>query len=311
MRRVPVALAFVALVLSFPALAGASELIARDVDDVGLRVNRAGDALVTFTKKNGKRIRVIASGAVDAVHPNAKGRQVRFVLDYSGGWKTRGKAAWKRFVDRCRSYDGPDLPWLVAACKAPDGSYWVLQRWQRTLPFHGRAPSNRFHHTWELRLSHFTGELARLEVWHDWMHTPRFHELFGRLTYRGVPVHGFPKKRFPKADQSFARRVYADTFNSGYGSGWWRADVLRTHHPTGTFCVLLAKNLTDRWGTNRAWGERYRIVVVGPGVTPDIVWEGPALPAFDPANPALVAHERSMEKVRRSLGSPDRRCQFA
>ena len=31
-------------------------------------------------------------------------------------------------------YDGPKLPWMVKACKAPDGSYWALQKWQRMLP---------------------------------------------------------------------------------------------------------------------------------------------------------------------------------
>jgi len=312
MCRVPVAFALVILVgLSLAAAAGASQLVTRDASDVRLRVNAAGDALVTFTKPTGKRVRVLASGAINALHPNASGRQVRLRLDYSGSWKTRGKAVWKRFGNRCRAYDGLKIAFLVAACKAPDGSYWVLQGWQRSLPYHGRPASNRFHYTTELRLSHFTGELARLEVWHDWMHPSRFHELFGRLTYRGVTVHGFPKKRFGKTDQAFARRVYADTFNSGYGPGWWRADSLRVHYPTGTFCVLLAKNLTDRWGTNRGWGERYRIVVEGLGVTPDVVWEGNALPTFSPIDAGHVEHERAMEGIRTSLNDPDRRCDFA
>lgn len=312
MRRVPVAFAFVlVLALSLPALAGASELIARNATDATLSVNRAGLALVTYKNPNGKTVRVLASGAVDALPSSASGRQVSFKLDYAGGWKTRGKAVWKRFTDRCTPYDGPELVWLVAACKAPDGTYWALQTWQRSQPYHGAPASNRFHYTWELRLSHFTGDLAQLHVWHDWMHTSRFHEVFGRVTYRGTPVHGFPKKQFPGADQGFARRVYADTFNSGYGPGWWRGDALRTHHPTGTFCVLYAKNLTDRWGTNRGWGERYRIAIVGPGVTPDVIWEGDALPTFDPADPTHVQHERAMESVRRSLDPPDRRCRFA
>ncbi len=312
MRRVPVAFALVALLaLSLTAAASASQLIARNASDVLLRVNAAGDALVTYTKPNGARVRALASGALDALPPDARGRQVKFRLDYSGGWKSRGAPVWKRFGDRCRPYDGPELAFLVTACKAPDGTYWVLQRWQRSLPYHGSRASTRFHYTWELRLSHFSGDLARLEVWHDWMHSSLFHELFGRVTYRGIPVHGFPKKRFASASQSFARRVYADTLNSGYGPGWWRADALRTHYPTGTFCVLLAKNLTDKWGTNRGWGQRYRIVVEGPGVTPDIVWIGDALPTFDGSNASHVEHEGEMERIRLSLGDPDRRCQFS
>ena len=57
--------------LAFPALAGASQLAASDVSGVSLQVNRAGDAVVSYTKANGKRVRVLASGAVDAHHPSA------------------------------------------------------------------------------------------------------------------------------------------------------------------------------------------------------------------------------------------------
>jgi hypothetical protein len=39
-------------------------------------------------------------------------------------------------------------------------------------------------------------------------------------------------------------------------------------------------------------GERYRISVIGPGVTPDVVWEGAGLPDYDQSNPAHVAREQ-------------------
>jgi hypothetical protein len=32
-------------------------------------------------------------------------------------------------------------------------------------------------------------------------------------------------------------------------------------------------------------GKRYRLTLPGPGVTPDISWEGPGLHAYDPKNP--------------------------
>jgi len=97
MRRVPAALALAILVaLSFAAAASASQLVTRDASDVRLRVNASGDALVTYTKPTGKRVRVLASGAINALHPNARGRQVRLQLDYSVGWQTRRKAVWKR-----------------------------------------------------------------------------------------------------------------------------------------------------------------------------------------------------------------------
>ena len=48
-----------------------------------------------------------------------------------------GRLVWPTFRNACAPYDGPALVYLVAACKAPDGSYWALQRWQRGLPLLG------------------------------------------------------------------------------------------------------------------------------------------------------------------------------
>ena len=43
---------------------------------------------------------------------------------------------------------------------------------------------------------------------------------------------------------------------------------------------------------------RYRITAVGPGVTPDVIWEGAGLPDFDPSNAADIAHERAMNALK-------------
>ena len=67
--------------------------------------------------------------------------QVAFKLDYAGGWGKSHTDSWKTFGDRCGAYDGPALAWKVTACKAPDGSYWALQAWQRMLPNYGVAPT--------------------------------------------------------------------------------------------------------------------------------------------------------------------------
>ena len=49
---------------------------------------------------------------------------------------------WKTaFHGGCGRYDGPALAWKVVACKAPDGSYWAVQAWQRKLPNYGVSPS--------------------------------------------------------------------------------------------------------------------------------------------------------------------------
>jgi hypothetical protein len=55
-------------------------------------------------------------------------------------------------------------------------------------------------------------------------------------------------------------------------------------------------------------GQRYRITVEGPGVTPDIKWEGPGLPNFNRNNPQQVAYEREMNERLDSVRGSDRLC---
>jgi hypothetical protein len=48
------------------------------------------------------------------------------------------------------------------------------------------------------------------------------------------------------------------------------------------------------------------MTVEGPGVTPDVKWQGKGLPRFNPAAPAHVAHENTMNGILDRLG--DRLC---
>ena len=137
MRRF-VALAFTALaMLAFAGSAGASQLIDRNASNVRLKVSRDGKAMVSY-RAHGRSWDVLAWGAVNALHPNQVKKQVQFKLDRAGGWGTFGKKL--RFKNACRRYDGPALVHLVTACKAPDGSYWALQRWQRRSRTWGSFP---------------------------------------------------------------------------------------------------------------------------------------------------------------------------
>src|SRR5438034_218344 len=79
---------------------------------------------------------------------------------------------------------------LVAACKGSDGSYWALQSWQPNLPHRGFPPYRARQTDWELDVSHWTGPIAELELHADWAFGGQAHNLFGRLTYGGVPVYG-------------------------------------------------------------------------------------------------------------------------
>ena len=110
---------------------------------------------------------------------------------------------------------------FVAGCKAPDGSYWALQRWQRLAPMRGFDPFLPEQRALELHVSHWSGPLPVLEVSPNWTYGGSLQGLFGRLTYRDEAVYGF---RTPSATRSdpYARFVYIDTFNSVYGPGWKR-----------------------------------------------------------------------------------------
>lgn len=49
-------------------------------------------------------------------------------------------------------------------------------------------------------------------------------------------------------------------------------------------------------------GTRYRATVIGPGVTPDVMWQGPAPAPYDPSADAQA------NAAQRELLANDRRC---
>ena len=253
--------------------ATASQLIARDATGVTLAVDGNGTALVTY-RSGGALRRVLAWGAVNARHPSPGGRQVAFQIDYSGGWGSSRRPVWKTYDNRCAPATFP-LRWLVTACRAPDGSYWALQSWQRTLPVYG-MPAAPGRDAWELRLSHWTGPLPQLEVQFGWTYR-RFHQIFGRLTWRGQPVYGFSHTPRGMPLDDFGRNIYVDTLDSAYGRGWRRENGFLTHNPTGGFCYGFYPHGNRPSGR----GVRYRATVIGPGVTPDVYWEGTPPTRYD------------------------------
>jgi len=275
-RPLVLAAAIVCAALTTPGVAEASEIIGRNATAVKLQVNTQGQALLSYTSA-GKRSNVLVWGAVNAIQPTTARPQVAFKVDYSGGYGTFKKPIWKTFANGCKAYDGPALQWLVAACKAPDGSYWAVQSWQRMLPNYG-LPASAKQAVWELRLSHWTGDLPVLEVHHNWAYK-KFHHIFGSFTYQGKPVHGFKSTSVGVPLDTFGRNLYVDTFNSAYGSGWKRENSFLMHKGNGKFCYGFYKHGARPVGM----GERYRATIIGPGVTPDIYWEADALSEYDQA----------------------------
>jgi hypothetical protein len=285
-----------------------SRLIDRNATDVSLQLNAKGEALLSY-RAHGQERHVLVWGAVNASPPQSDIPQVSFQLDYSGGFakyfrdnpqarqlaseyrRIKGtpgylgspvvrelqqlqQAAdlyWQTaFHGGCGSYTGPPIAWALITCTAPDGSYWAVQAWQRDLPDYGVSPTPT-DAAWELRLSHWTGELPLLTVHTDWA-WQRWDHLFGTLTYAGRPVFGFHSTSDGDPLDAYGRNIYIDTFDSAYGAGWRRENSALTHNPTGAFCY----SVNPHPGHAAGAGTRYRITVVGPGVTPDEVWEGPA-----------------------------------
>jgi hypothetical protein len=260
-------------VLAMPSGALASELIDRNASSPTLAVGADGKALITY-RAQGKLHRVLAWGALNAIAPTPTRAQLKFKLDYSGGWGTFRRPVWKGFKNACRAYDGPALQWLLTACTASDGSYWALQSWQRMLPNYGLAPTPK-QAVWELRLSHWTGDLPVLEVSTNWAYR-RFDHIFGRFSYLGSPVFGFRATPVGVPLDSFGRNLYVDTFNSAYGRGWKRENSFLMHKGSGAFCYGFFRHGKRPVGK----GERYRATIIGPGVAPDISWESTSPGAY-------------------------------
>jgi hypothetical protein len=268
------------------APASASQILGRNVTNVRLAVNARGEALVTYTQENGDVKRVLAWSAIDAVAPDPSVPQQHFKLDYTGGWgKYHNARYWRTFKNVCGPYTGPELVWMVAACTAGDGTHWALQSWQRVQPLRGVPAFLPGQMAWELHLSHWSKPLATLEVSRNWTYGGTLQGLFGRLLYEGKPVHGFKTPSRHQSDLN-ARYVYVDTFNSAYGPGWKRDGAKVTHNPNGGFCYSFAPLVKPPPGypsvpTVSGAGERHRVTAMGPGVTPDIQWEGAALGPYD------------------------------
>jgi hypothetical protein len=313
MRRLTFSLGILAA-LAFVSQAAASQVVSTStVTGLTLQLNKKDEALLTYTSA-GKRVHVLAWGAINAAPTKPGAKPVAFQLDYSGGYQkyfldnaaaqalakryhqikgTPGyltspvvkqlRAAqltadnyWKTaFHGGCGHYDGPKLAWAVAACKAPDGSYWAVQEWQRKLPDYGLLAKG-LDAAWEVHLSHWTGALPVLTIntdwsWHQWNH------LYGTFTYDGRPVFGLASTASGQPLDSFGRNLYLDTLDSAYGKGWRRENSFLTHKGDGVFCYSVNPHPGHPAGT----GSQYRATIMGPGVTPDVMWEGLAPGTYD------------------------------
>ena len=296
-------------------VASAAQLIDRNAAGVVLAANTKGEALLTYRSHGGLK-HVLVWGAVNAKTPNKSVKQVSFHKDYAGGYGKYRRPYWKTFANACKAYDGPALPDVVAACKAPDGSYWTAQSWPQPLPDLGFTPwLPELRANW-LELSHWTGPVAELKAFTGWVYGGRFQEVFGTFTWGGVPVYGFGTTSYGAPTDGYGRLIYLDTHNSSYGPGWRRENSFVPHNPTGVFCYGFYSFDPSKGGYQHppgatarrgpGTGDRYRLIAAGPGVTPNVEAIVSGLHSFDTKNPDDVAYEQQQSRLLASYG--DRSC---
>ena len=188
---------WIALFVGAAALLGAGRASASqtlgdlNISNLTLAVNAKGEALLTYDRQNGQHRHVLVWGAINALPPSQDVPQIKFRMDYTGGLaKYHNPGYWKSFKNVCKPYDGPPLVYVVAACDAPDGSYWAVQSWQRLLPMRGFDPWTALQSSYGFNVSHWSGPLAQLDVTQNWTYSGSWTALDGRLTYDGQPVYG-------------------------------------------------------------------------------------------------------------------------
>lgn len=288
LRRVATLCATALAAAALPQAVTASQFIdvVRQHAPVTLKVDSAGQAMVYYA--NAGHRHVLVSGAVNARQPTRGVPQVHFRLDYSGGG-----TLWKHFRDSCGPYSGPSLPFLVAACDAPDGSHWAVQEWMVDIPDFGVIPSTARERSFSIRVSHWSGPAAQLEVYTKWIYGNRWQEVFGRATYLGKPIYGFSSTRQGAPTDAYGRLIYLDSLDSPYGHGWQRVNSFLPHRPNGVYCVGIYPYLNRR----PADGSQYRATLVGPGVTPDVQVTVPGLHKFRRGNPDDEAYEKQQNAL--------------
>jgi hypothetical protein len=318
MRRTLILLLALVAAFATTGVAGASQLIDRNASGTRLAVNTKGEALLTY-KVGGKMKHILVWGAINANPPTSGMPQVRFKKDYAGGWGKYHTNYWQTFRNACRPYDGPKLAFFVAACKAPDGSYWALQSWQTPLPDLGFTPWTPQLAAYELHISHWTGPLVKLEAWTNWVYNGRFHGLFGRVSYNGSPVYGFGTTQVGAPTDGYGRLVYLDTLDApAYGSGWRRENSFVAHNPTGVWCYGFYPFDPTKGGyihppgqtamRGPGIGSQYRLTVSGPGVTPDVSITVDDPGDFDANDASKVAYEQQQNAVLDSIRNGDKLC---
>jgi len=295
-----------------------SVLIARSATDVHMRVVRDNHSLkaLVFYKRGGQQNILLAWGALNArAHPKCGKlhgpmcgpRQVdmKHLRLHRSGHLAKHILA---LPDLCKNYDGPALKYWVTGCKAPDNSYWGLQSWVRL----GRVCTRADKGPAELRLSHWSGPVAKLHLFLNW-YTPhphvanpiRYDHLLGWYSYKGQPVYGLNWSGTGVPQDGYGRVIYIQSRNTmchgSAGSGRWDHDEDGMSLPFhGQTCHTYGPKGTKHYLST---GDLYRATAMGPGVTPDVSWGPMAMPSvFD------AIYQLKMQALQRRLSKGSKFC---
>src|SRR5471032_1288608 len=312
-RALLAACLFAALVAAAPA--AASTIVGRNASAIGLQVNGNGEALVSF-REHGTLAHVLAWGAVNAIAPTSARAQANFKLDYSGGYKIHYTAnpAVKAAIGRLRSLQAQ----MARATAARNNPLRYALAPKIAAAYRTISKLRTAATTFQNLCRPYTGPPPVLDVQLDWVNTQKARHIFGRLTYLGLPVYGFGSTADGNPTDTFGRNIYLDVFNArGYGTGWKRENSFLAHNPGGNFCYGFYPHKAyfgypgygnpagDRPAGN---GELYRATVIGPGVLPDISWQGKDIGSFNIDDPAEIAYEDLMNKLGAQYAAADKLC---
>jgi hypothetical protein len=83
--------------------AAASDRVGLDAGRPALAVSVDGKTAVVSYRAHGRLRHILVSGAVNALPPSEAVPQVRFAIDWTGGWQTHRNGTWWRTVgNHCR-----------------------------------------------------------------------------------------------------------------------------------------------------------------------------------------------------------------
>ena len=203
--------------------------------------------------------------------PSAGGRQVELKLDYSGGWGSTRKNVWKTLRNTCGPYTGPPLAvarhGVHRARRQPLGAAVVAADAAEL-----RRPAERDAGGLGAPALALDRRPPRADRQHRTGPTGSTTTSSGRSSTTVRPCTASSRRRSATRStvrpQPLRRHVQLGVRR--------RAGSARTASSCTRAPARSATGSTRTARTRSGKGERYRATIIGPGVTPDVMWQGDA-----------------------------------